>query len=172
MSSRNLPWSPDRTEQLKRLWADGFSASKIACEMGLLSRSAVIGKVHRLKLAPRRTSNILKQSKPARPTNYELALTRRLRLSKKNGATPVIVEESFVEPIIDFEIPIEQRKTILELTSYTCRFPVGDPSARDFFFCGGPTKDQSQYCAFHHQLSYERPRPHSPSRPYRSQPRY
>ena len=50
----NAQWSDDRVEKLKRLWADGLSASQIAAQLGGgVSRNAVIGKVHRLNLPGR-----------------------------------------------------------------------------------------------------------------------
>ena len=46
-------WTDDRVELLKKLWADGLSASQIAGELGGITRNAVIGKVHRLGLSGR-----------------------------------------------------------------------------------------------------------------------
>jgi len=43
-------WSAKRSEILKRLWESGRSARQIAAELGGLTRSAVIGKLHRLGL--------------------------------------------------------------------------------------------------------------------------
>lgn len=48
-----MSWSDDRVEKLKKLWADGQSASQIAKELGGVTRNAVIGKVHRLGLSNR-----------------------------------------------------------------------------------------------------------------------
>jgi GcrA cell cycle regulator len=48
-----MVWTEERIEQLCTLWAQGLSASKIASIMGGITRNAVIGKVHRLKLAAR-----------------------------------------------------------------------------------------------------------------------
>jgi len=48
-----MNWTEERVEQLKRLWAEGFSASQIAAQLGGVTRNAVIGKAHRLKLAGR-----------------------------------------------------------------------------------------------------------------------
>jgi hypothetical protein len=47
-------WTDERTEELKRLWAEGDSASIIAAHLGT-SKGAVIGKVSRLKLPSRET---------------------------------------------------------------------------------------------------------------------
>ena len=48
-----MSWTDERVEQLKKLWADGLSASQIAAQIGGVTRNAVIGKVHRLKLSGR-----------------------------------------------------------------------------------------------------------------------
>src|SRR5579884_3998321 len=54
-------WTPERVEKLKELWPQGLSCSRIGLKIGV-SRSAVIGKAHRLKLAPRRTVDRTKSS--------------------------------------------------------------------------------------------------------------
>ncbi|SNR23348.1 GcrA cell cycle regulator [Paracoccus sediminis] len=48
-----MSWTDDRVETLKRMWAEGQSASAIAKELGGVTRNAVIGKVHRLGLSNR-----------------------------------------------------------------------------------------------------------------------
>ncbi|WP_318184749.1 GcrA family cell cycle regulator, partial [Paracoccus yeei] len=48
-----MSWTDERVETLKRMWAEGQSASQIAKELGGVTRNAVIGKVHRLGLSTR-----------------------------------------------------------------------------------------------------------------------
>lgn len=48
-----MSWTDERVETLKRMWAEGQSASQIAKELGGVTRNAVIGKVHRLGLSNR-----------------------------------------------------------------------------------------------------------------------
>ena len=50
-----MSWTDERTEKLKKLWAEGLSASQIANQLGGVTRNAVIGKVHRLGLSGRAT---------------------------------------------------------------------------------------------------------------------
>ena len=45
---RGIAWTPERIEQLTKLWLEGYSATEIAKIMQLGSRNSVIGKVHRL----------------------------------------------------------------------------------------------------------------------------
>ena len=48
-----MSWTEERIERLKKMWADGATASQIADELGGVSRNAVIGKAHRLGLEQR-----------------------------------------------------------------------------------------------------------------------
>ena len=82
-----MGWTDERVELLKKLWADGLSASQIAAELGGITRNAVIGKVHRLGLSGRakspsstsprprkaRSSGMLRVSRPAMRGNTALA---------------------------------------------------------------------------------------------------
>lgn len=54
----------------------------------------------------------------------------------------------------DEHIPLEQRKTLHELTSKTCRWPVGDPRKPGFFFCGAEPHAHWPYCNEHCARSY------------------
>ncbi|MGZ2410996.1 GcrA cell cycle regulator [Sphingomonas sp. F9_3S_D5_B_2] len=48
-----MSWTDERIDQLKKMWANGATASQIADELGGVSRNAVIGKAHRLGLEQR-----------------------------------------------------------------------------------------------------------------------
>src|ERR1041385_5514765 len=48
-----MSWTDERIERLKKMWAQGATASQSADELGGGSRNAVIGKAHRLGLEPR-----------------------------------------------------------------------------------------------------------------------
>ena len=53
---QSMSWTEQRVETLKKMWAEGQSASQIAKELGGVTRNAVIGKVHRLGLSNRTTA--------------------------------------------------------------------------------------------------------------------
>ena len=59
-----MSWTDERVELLKKMWAEGKSASQIAKELGSVTRNAVIGKVHRLGLSSR-TSDSASDPEPA-----------------------------------------------------------------------------------------------------------
>lgn len=60
-----MSWTDERVELLKRMWAEGQSASQIAKELGGVTRNAVIGKVHRLGLSNRAGDATAERDDPA-----------------------------------------------------------------------------------------------------------
>ena len=42
-----MAWTNEKIELLKKLWDEGLTASRIAHEIGDMTRNAVIGKAHR-----------------------------------------------------------------------------------------------------------------------------
>ena len=62
-----MSWTDERVETLKRMWAEGQSASQIAKELGGVTRNAVIGKVHRLGLSNRNEDGAADPAPEAKP---------------------------------------------------------------------------------------------------------
>jgi GcrA cell cycle regulator len=150
-----MSWTDERVELLKKLWADGLSASQIAGELGGITRNAVIGKVHRLGLSGRAKSPSSSAPRPrkARPASHMVRVSR----PAVRGNTALAYDyEAEAEPeLIEAVIPLEQRRTLVQLTDATCRWPVGDPGSTDFFFCGGQTKEDGVYCTHHSRVAYQ-----------------
>lgn len=44
--------------------------------------------------------------------------------------------------------------TLADLTSQTCRWPIGDPKEENFHFCGKPVIQGKPYCADHCAAAY------------------
>jgi GcrA cell cycle regulator len=152
-------WTDDRVGLLKKLWADGLSASQIAAELGGISRNSVIGKVHRLGLAGRAKSPTVatpRQRKP-RPQGAMTHIERPAILGN-TALTPIQAVEPEPQPepaVIENIIPIGQRCSMLELSEGKCRWPIGDPGASDFFFCGGKPIEGLPYCGYHARIAYQ-----------------
>lgn len=81
-----MTWTDERVALLKKLWMEGLSASQIAAELsGGVTRNAVIGKVHRLKLSARaKPASVAPRAKAPRPT----APRRPTSSSSGGGGTP------------------------------------------------------------------------------------
>jgi GcrA cell cycle regulator len=165
-----MNWTDERVEKLKRLWAEGLSASQIAAQLGGVSRNAVIGKVHRLNLPGRAkaggtvaTNRAVKRpaAAPPRPANYPSRVATRT-VARPVGATAVKEEVEFeasqqlvYRPASNVVVPISRKLALTELTERTCKWPVGDPLTDDFHFCGCESPDNSPYCSYHAKLAYQ-----------------
>ncbi len=66
-----MSWTEERVELLKKMWAEGQSASQIAKALGGVTRNAVIGKVHRLGLSNRTGGGGAAPVKPEQPRAAE-----------------------------------------------------------------------------------------------------
>lgn len=161
-----MNWTDERVELLRKLWSEGLSASQIAAQLGGVSRNAVIGKVHRLKLssrgraAPAQTRQ--KKAKPAAPKAAKPASPAPRPAPQTVGATALKVEfdaEPAPRPVTQSDdsvvVPISRRLKLVELSDRTCKWPNGDPLNEDFHFCGTASKDSSPYCAYHARLAYQ-----------------
>ena len=141
-----MTWTDERVENLKKLWADGLSASQIAAELGGITRNAVIGKSP-TSAAPR-----------PRKVRPHTQMMRVARPAIRGNTALAQAFEMDVEPepqVVDNVIPLGQRRTILELTEETCRWPIGDPGSAEFFFCGGQTVTGVPYCGYHSRVAYQ-----------------
>jgi GcrA cell cycle regulator len=148
-----MSWTDERVELLKKLWSDGLSASQIAAELGGITRNAVIGKVHRLGLSGRAKSPSSAAPRPrkARTSGHMLRVSR----PTIRGNTALAYDYDLEPEPELLEIPVEQRKTLLQLNEHTCRWPIGDPGGTDFFFCGGDASNELPYCTYHCRVAYQ-----------------
>ncbi|WP_412058970.1 GcrA family cell cycle regulator [Bartonella sp. DGB2] len=85
-----MNWTDERVTLLKQLWGEGLSASQIATQLGGVSRNAVIGKVHRLKLGGRGKVNPSATSKPKKPLPEP---------TSESTTSPQVGAEEFVAPL-------------------------------------------------------------------------
>ena len=156
-----MNWTDERVELLKKLWAEGLSASQIAAELGGITRNAVIGKVHRLGLSGRAKSPSSSVPRPRKPRTHTHMLRVPRPAMRGNTAlaarlAPGYELEPELEPeLIENIIPLGQRCSILELTEDKCHWPIGDPGAADFFFCGGRAIEGLPYCSYHSRVAYQ-----------------
>lgn len=175
MSEAGTGWNDERVELLKKLWAEGLSASQIATAMGGVTRNAVIGKVHRLGLSGRAKSNAGGAQKARKsvtvatgrsPTTNARSVTS-IPVVQGNNALAIVAVASepptpnpvtlVPTPQSNVAVPESQRVTIMELRENMCRWPMGDPTSADFCFCGNRTTPGIPYCTFHSRIAYQPP---------------
>ena len=145
-------WTKERVEQLRGYVNAGLTCSQIADEIGV-SRNAVIGKIHRLGLAPGRPAGRPARERPPRDRRPR-SLPQRGLLHLIYAQTPCVGDAAAVALA-----PIEsaQRCSLLELAHGKCRWPLSDPAKADFAFCGNDSIAGLSYCAGHARMAYRFP---------------
>ncbi|WP_029041624.1 GcrA family cell cycle regulator [Cucumibacter marinus] len=173
-----MAWTDERVELLKKLWMEGLSASQIAAELGEgVTRNAVIGKVHRLKLSgrakPASTASRARKPRasnpaPRRPSGASsssaasaIAKRRQMTSAPMIGATALKYDaETDAETLAvadtsaELYIEPEKRVDLMGLNEHTCKWPIGDPMSEDFYFCGRHSDEGRPYCEFHSRRAY------------------
>ncbi len=143
MSSEMQTWTTERVDQLRRFVEAGFSCGQIAGEIGL-TRNAVIGKIHRLGLWRRTDPALRAKTRPRRAPVF----------SQRRTLQVVFAAASTAAAAADETIDSAKRCSLLELAEGKCRWPISDPGAHDFCFCGNDAVGGLSYCVGHARLAY------------------
>jgi len=139
-----MSWTEEKVAKLKELWGRGKTANQIAEIIGGISRNAVIGKAHRLNLSAKiktrtATSNKIFENSPE---NKNVKIQR----GRKNRFKSLIIEKDF-EP--------ENPKQLEELDDNSCKWPIGHPNEKNFYFCGRKSLKDFSYCKLHLLYAYQ-----------------
>jgi GcrA cell cycle regulator len=139
-------WTTERIALLKNRIDAGLSCGQIAREIGV-SRNAVIGKANRLGLSRFKSAPA---GQPGRTGTPKIARPRIVTQHR-------ILRALRTEPQIPFApVPVDSanRCSLLELQQGHCRWPISEPGAEDFGFCGNEQVGGLPYCAAHARMAY------------------
>ena len=162
----------ERDRLLAGLCAKGLTASQIAAHFLNCSRSAAIGRISRLKLSlkrphgtnrhtttsePKAATKPKEKKQPARAA--EVVSWRGLNKSRaeQRPASPGLAEHLIAgeahRPQTADIVPLPRKLKLVELTERTCKWPIGDPQAETFAFCGNDAAT-GPYCKYHARVAY------------------
>ena len=139
-----MSWTDEKVAKLKELWGKGNTASQIAEIIGGISRNAVIGKAHRLNLSAK-----IKTRTATTNQNFENSLEEKsykLNKGRRSKFKSLIIEKNF-EP--------ENPKQLEELDENSCKWPIGHPNEKSFYFCGRASLKDFSYCKLHLLYAYQ-----------------
>lgn len=150
---RESIWTADADDCIKQLWNSGSSASEISAalyrNLGIVaSRNAVIGRLHRRNLGTHERS---RRNKPTvRP---KMNGTFCANKSKSHSSASKSRSEADVHAALLASTREDSTRTDLvplsELDASHCRWPIGDPKASRFGFCGRRRSAVGSYCPDH-----------------------
>tara|TARA_B100000963_G_scaffold361755_1_gene399281 strand:- start:3798 stop:4292 length:495 start_codon:yes stop_codon:yes gene_type:complete len=139
-----MSWTEEKVNKLKELWGKGNTASQIAEIIGGITRNAVIGKAHRLNLS----AKIKTRTAPS-IENYNNQTEHRnnkIKRGRRSKFKSLIIEKDF-EP--------ENPKQLEELDEHSCKWPIGHPNEKTFYFCGRLSLKDFSYCKLHLLYAYQ-----------------
>ena len=139
-----MSWTDEKVAKLKELWGKGNTASQIAEIIGGISRNAVIGKAHRLNLSAK-----IKTRSATSNENFENTIDRKSIKSNKGRRS------KFKSLIIEKDFEPENPKTLEELDENSCKWPIGHPNEKSFYFCGRTSLKDFSYCKLHLLYAYQ-----------------
>ena len=139
-----MSWNEQNTKILRKLWSQGLTASQISAQIPGKSRNAIIGRAHRLNLESRAVSKKASAALVAKKeNNVEI---KQEKLGRKARFRALLLDKNF-EP--------ENPKKLEELTDSTCRWPIGHPYEKEFYFCGRKPMEKFSYCKLHVLYSFQ-----------------
>ena len=139
-----MSWTEEKVAKLKELWGKGNTASQIAEIIGGISRNAVIGKAHRLNLSAKIKTRTATSNK-----NFDSSVRDnnvKPRRGRKSKFSSLIIEKDF-EP--------ENPKQLEGLDDNSCKWPIGHPDEKNFYFCGRTSLKEFSYCKLHLLYAYQ-----------------
>lgn len=152
-------WTDEAIAEMRCLAESGLTTRQIADRLGT-TKNSVIGKMRRIGIPLAR--------KPGGGTGGSKARRKRRVRVQPKPIMDVFAMQPSLAPTIEPEpmdiIPVGQRRSIMELNRYMCRWIVGDPKTPDHYYCGGPVVDNCSWCAAHLAKLYTESQP----RPVRS----
>lgn len=158
-----MTWTDERINELTRLWTVGHSASQIGKALGM-SKNAVIGKAHRLKLparpspiraersTPRPPTRSVPRLRPAVPPSSQSELRSTPQTELRSEPRPAI--QKAIEAVLEAVPKAPQRQARRRSGGPSCLWPIGDPGDADFHFCGESAVPGKPYCDTHCAKAY------------------
>ena len=137
-------WTKENIEFLQKHWGT-CTAREISEKMGGgFTRNSIIGKASRLGLSAK-----IKRRSATSNQNFDETINQKnsnIKKGRKSRFKSLIIEKDF-EP--------ENPKQLEELDENSCKWPIGHPNEKSFYFCGRSSLKDFSYCKLHLLYAYQ-----------------
>jgi GcrA cell cycle regulator len=154
----DMEWNDDNIAQLRQFWAEGLSTAEIGRRMSV-SKNAVVGKAHRLNLAPRPSpirrdgiSSAVRPASPRRVVGPTLPPLSAAAIAPPAHAVAPRTAAQAARPAPVRAVPYVHARLS------NCCWPIGEPGTQSFRFCDADATHGKPYCSHHASLAYVRVR--------------
>ena len=136
-------WDDNKIEILRENWGK-MTASALAEKIGGVTRNAVIGKAHRLNLSAKIKTRSTASNQNSK-SGYVESKINSIK-GRRSKFKSLLIEKDF-EP--------ENPKQLEELDESSCKWPIGHPDEKSFYFCGRSSLKDFSYCKLHLLYAYQ-----------------
>ena len=137
-------WTDEKVEFLKKNWGLA-TARELAEQMGAgFTRNSIIGKASRLGLSAKIKTRTAASKKNFENSDQENSIKNRR--GRRGKVKSLVIEKDF-EP--------ENPKQLEELDESSCKWPLGHPDEKSFYFCGRSSLKDFSYCKLHLLYAYQ-----------------
>tara|TARA_B100001057_G_scaffold427817_1_gene452783 strand:+ start:475 stop:975 length:501 start_codon:yes stop_codon:yes gene_type:complete len=137
-------WTKDNVEFLKKNWGLA-TARELAEKMGPgFTRNSIIGKASRLGLSAK-----IKTRTATSNQNFDNSIEEKSLKSNRGR------KSKFKSLIIEKDFEPENPKQLEDLDENSCKWPIGHPDEKSFYFCGRSSLKDFSYCKLHLLYAYQ-----------------
>jgi GcrA cell cycle regulator len=150
-----MNWDDEALTVLKTMLSQGCRYSLIAERLNV-SRNAIVGKVHRLGIAPERklpAPKLVRKTDRASAAEAAHKVKRAQKRRRHHANHPAAPAPALpMKPMM--ETKAKAACGLLDLRVGMCKWPFGDPRDPGFHFCGGQCNEEKPYCPEHHARAH------------------
>ncbi len=163
MTSRQngMDWTDQAVSTLRSLWDAGHSTAEIGLRMQV-SKNAIVGKAHRLKLPPRPSP--IRSPAEGHPKPSTATPSPRPPVTIPVAPDPIDVLSVSIVPIVPAPAKAPEPPPACAVPhrsptpKFVCQWPIGTPGTSAFRFCGDEPAPGKPYCDCHCDRAYVRQR--------------
>lgn len=149
-------WTEANVATLRRMWEERASVREIAHAIGGgLTRNAVLGKAHRMKLGSH--TPVFIKAKKARHATHPIKLHKQQPMRAPNMLDSIPIEPVRISAAAWTPLPGTVPVPLVDLERGQCKWPCSDGSP--FMFCGQPALADHPYCEHHTRRAAGPPQP-------------